>query len=105
MRLCLHATCLNETTPNIQYFQLAVAKLWRSVNANELCSSKAELETENTEYSCPKTILRISYLLHTAYSTRTSKQEISTNHIIIQRDECSKCYICYGCKRKGVRTV
>lgn len=69
----MQPTCLNETIPNIQYFQLAVANLWGSMNANVFCGSKVEFEIENTEYLNSKTVLRIYYLPDTVHSTGTSQ--------------------------------
>lgn len=69
---CMQPTCLNETIPNIQYFQLAVANLWGSVNASVFCGSKVEFEIENTAYLNSKIVLRIYYLLDTVNSTGTS---------------------------------
>jgi len=70
---CMQPTGLNETIPKIQSFQLAVANLWGSVNANVFCGSKVEFEIENTEYLNSKTVLRIYYLLDTVNSPGTSR--------------------------------
>lgn len=79
------AIYLNETIPNIQCFQLALAKLWSFVNANDLYSCKAEFEMENTEYSSSKTVLRFFNLLDSVHSTETSKAKIGETHYYIDK--------------------